>query len=142
MLALQSLAREAGVPGCPLIAQLEASIAERYAEKIRVAELAAQLHVSVRTLQNLCQAHYGQAPLKVLRAFRLQRLCLAMQERPWAPLRTLFDQCGLTGGIADRDQFLEMFGLAIAEYQRACRCKQMPRATGLLTLNPGSALSA
>jgi AraC-like DNA-binding protein len=125
VLAVERLGEQAAALEEQLIARLEVAITDCHTQKIRISDIAAQLHMSVRTLQNICQRHYGEPPLKVLRGFRLQRLCLAMQEQPWKPLRTLFEQCGLVGGVADRDQFMEMFGITIAEYQHVCRSKSM-----------------
>lgn len=103
---------------------LAAYINEHYASPLRMADLARHCHVSVRTLQNLCHAHCGEPPLKALRRFRLQKLHALMAARPWTPLRQHYSSCGLTGSIADRDLFLEMFGCTVREHQEACRCKQ------------------
>lgn len=109
------------VVGDDLMASVAAFIAERYAEKIRMADLARHVNVSVRTLQNLFHAHCGESPLRALRRYRLTRLYALIQRKPWAPLRLLFDQCGLTGALADRNLFLEMYGCTVRELQHACR---------------------
>ena len=57
-----------------------------------------------------------------------------MTQRPWTPLRQHYLACGLTGSLADRDLFLEMYGHTIREHQEASRHKQAP-----LTLVPGAA---
>ena len=103
---------------------LAAYIAEHYAGPLRMADLARHCHVSVRTLQNLCHAHCGEPPLKALRRFRLQKLHAQVAVRPWTPLRQLCLSCGLTGSLADRDLFLEMFACTVREHQEACRGKQ------------------
>ena len=98
-----------------------AYVAENYSRGIRVSDISRHVNVSVRTLQNLFHAHCGESPLKALRRYRLRRLHALMQRKPWAPLRLLFDQCGVTGARADRDLFLEMYGCTIRELQHACR---------------------
>ena len=103
---------------------LAAYIAEHYADPLRMVDLARHCHVSVRTLQNLCHAHCGEPPLKALRRFRLQKLHALMAEHPWTPLRQLYLSCGLTGSLADRDLFLEMFACTVREHQDACRGSQ------------------
>ena len=105
------------------MAELAAYVAEHYASPLRMADLARHCHVSVRTLQNLCHAHCGEAPLKALRRFRLQKLHGQMHSRPWTPLRQHYLNCGLTGSLADRDLFLEMYGCTVREHQEACRYK-------------------
>ena len=110
---------------------LAAYIAEHYASPLRMADLARHCHVSVRTLQNLCHAHCGEPPLKALRRFRLQRLHRDLSARPWTPLRQLYFACGLTGSLADRDLFLEMYSSTIREYQEACRSKVVPAVVAL-----------
>jgi len=106
---------------------LAAYIAEHYAGPLRMADLARHCHVSVRTLQNLCHAHCGEPPLKALRRFRLQKLHALVASRPWTPLRQLYLSCGLTGSLADRDLFLEMFACTVREHQEACRGQQPPQ---------------
>lgn len=110
---------------------LAAYIAEHYASPLRMADLAGHCHVSVRTLQNLCHAHCGEPPLKALRRFRLQRLHRDLAVRPWTPLRQLYSGCGLTGSLADRDLFLEMYSITIREHQEACRSKAVPVVAAL-----------
>jgi AraC-like DNA-binding protein len=78
----------------------------------------------VRTLQNLCHAHCGEAPLKVLRRFRLQKLHSQIHSRPWSSLRQHYLDCGLTGSQADRDLFVAMYGCTVREHQDACRYKR------------------
>ena len=107
------------------MASVAAYIAERYSEKIRMADLMHHANVSVRTLQNHFHLHCGESPLKALRRFRLARLHEAIQRKPWAPLRVQFDRCGLAGALADRDLFLEMYGCTIRELQFACRYQAM-----------------
>ena len=109
-----------------VITVLAAYISEHYASPLRMADLASHCHVSVRTLQNLCHAHCGEPPLKALRRYRLQRLHRDLACRPWTPLRQLYVGCGLTGSLADRDLFLEMYGTTIREHQEACRSKVLP----------------
>ena len=121
-----------------VITVLAAYIAENYASPLRIADLASHCHVSVRTLQNLCHAHCGEPPLKALRRFRLQQLHRLLGQRPWTPLRQLYLGCGLTGSLADRDLFFEMYGFTIREHQEACRSKVLP-ATSVL---PGRSLEA
>jgi len=106
---------------------LAAYIAEHYAGSLRMADLARHCHVSVRTLQNLCHAYCGEPPLKALRRFRLQKLHALVAARPWTPLRQLYLSCGLTGSLADRDLFLEMFAYTVREHQEACRGQQPPQ---------------
>jgi AraC-like DNA-binding protein len=106
-----------------VMAQLAAYVAEHYASALRMADLARHCHVSVRTLQNLCHAHCGESPLKALRRFRLQKLHSQIHGRPWTPLRQHYLDCGLTGSLADRDLFLEMYGCTAREHQEACRYK-------------------
>lgn len=105
------------------MADLAGYVAEHYASPLRMADLARHCHVSVRTLQNLCHAHCGEAPLKALRRFRLHKLHTQMLSRPWTPLRQHYLDCGLTGSLADRDLFLEMYGCTVREHQDACRYK-------------------
>ena len=105
------------------MAELAAYVAEHYASPLRMADLARHCHVSVRTLQNLCHAHCGEAPLKALRRFRLQKLQTQIQARPWMPLRQHYLDCGLTGSLADRDLFLAMYGCTVREHQDLCRYK-------------------
>jgi AraC-like DNA-binding protein len=105
---------------------LAAYIAEHYAGPLRMSDLARHCHVSVRTLQNLCHAHCGEPPLKALRRFRLQQLHGCLSRRPWTPLRQHYLACGLTGSVADRDLFLEMYGLTIREHQEASRHNRQP----------------
>ena len=50
---------------------LAAYVAENFASDLRMPDLAAHVHVSVRTLQNLFHSHCGEPPLKALRRFRL-----------------------------------------------------------------------
>ena len=107
------------------MAMIAAYIEKHYASRIRITDLARHAHVSVRTLQNLFHAHCGEPPLRAVRRYRLRRLYLAIQRRPWAPLRLQLDQCGLAGAIADRDLFLEMFGCTIRELQNACRSQSL-----------------
>jgi hypothetical protein len=38
-------------------------------------------------------------------------------------LRQHYLNCGLTGSLADRDLFLEMYGCTVREHQEACRYK-------------------
>jgi AraC-like DNA-binding protein len=114
-----------------VITVLAAYIAENYASPLRMADLASHCHVSVRTLQNLCHAHCGEPPLKALRRFRLQQLHRRLAQRPWTPLRQLYLGCGLTGSLADRDLFLEMYGFTIREHHEACRNKVLPVPTAL-----------
>lgn len=107
------------------IAVLAAYIADHYATPLRMADLARHCHVSVRTLQNLCHAHCGEPPLKMVRRFRLQKLHADMVAHPWSPLRLLYGNCGLNGSLADRDLFLEMYGCTVREHQEACRSKRL-----------------
>ena len=53
---------------------LAAYVAENFASDLRMPDLAAHVHVSVRTLQNLFHSHCGEPPLKALRRFRLHQL--------------------------------------------------------------------
>ena len=103
---------------------LAAYVAEHYASPLRMVDLARHCHVSVRTLQNLCHAHCGEAPLKALRRFRLQKLHGQIHSRPWSPLRQHYLDCGLTGSLADRDLFVAMYGCTVREHQDACRYKR------------------
>lgn len=118
--------------------QIATYIAGRYASKIRMVDLASHANVSVRTLQNLFHLHCGEPPLKALRRYRLHKLHTAIQQKPWASLRLQFDLCGLSGAIADRDLFLDMFGITIQEHQHACRSSsatvQAPQAWARLDL--------
>ena len=98
-------------------------IAQHYASDLRMADLAEHVHVSVRTLQNLFHSHCGEPPLKALRRFRLHQLYGLVIAHPWRPLREQYSQCGLTGSIADRDFFLEIYGLTLREHQEASRVK-------------------
>jgi len=98
-------------------------IAEHYPSDLRMADLALHCHVSVRTLQNLFHAHCGEPPLRALRRYRLQQLHRSIADRPWTPLGQLYRSCGLTGSIADRDLFLEIYGLTMREHQDGCRVK-------------------
>ena len=100
---------------------LAAYVAEHYASPLRMGDLARHCHVSVRTLQNLCHAHCGEPPLKALRRFRLQQLHAQIGSRPWIPLRQHYLACGLNGSLADRNLFLEMYGLTIREYLESSR---------------------
>ncbi len=115
---------------------LAAYIAEHYSGPLRMADLARHCHVSVRTLQNLCHAHCGEAPLKALRRFRLEKLHALIAARPWTPLRQLYLSCGLTGSLADRDLFLEMYGYTTREHQDAIRHLRAP----LTVVPPGPGL--
>ena len=108
------------------MAELAAYIAEHYPSALRMSDLARHCHVSVRTLQNLCHAHCGEPPLKALRRFRLQQLHGAVTRRPWTPLRQHYLACGLTGSVADRDLFLEIYGYTIREHQEASRHQHTP----------------
>jgi len=110
------------------MAVVAAYIAEHYATPLRIADVARACHVSVRTLQNLCHAHCGEPPLKMLRRFRLQKLHGEMLAHPWTPLRLIYGSCGLNGSIADRDLFLEMYGYTVREHQEACRHKRSMHA--------------
>lgn len=112
------------------MALVAAYIAEHHSEKIRMADIAHYANVSVRTLQNHFHLHCGESPLKALRRFRLARLHEAIQRKPWAPLRVLFDRCGLAGALADRDLFLEMYGCTVRELQHACRFQAMGSLPG------------
>lgn len=111
------------------MATLAAYVAEHYASPLRMADLARHCHVSVRTLQNLCHAHCGEAPLKALRRFRLHKLHAQVLARPWTPLRQHYLNCGLTGSLADRDLFLEMYGCTVREHQDGCRYKSSTNPT-------------
>ena len=102
---------------------LVAYVAEHYASRVRMEDLARHCHVSVRTLQNVCHAHCGEPPLKALRRFRLQKLHAVLADRPWQPLVHALNACGLTGSTADRDLFQEMYALSMREHQQACRCQ-------------------
>ena len=110
------------------MATLAAYVAEHYASPLRMADLARHCHVSVRTLQNLCHAHCGEAPLKALRRFRLHQLHSQVLARPWTPLRQHYLNCGLTGSLADRDLFLEIYGITVREHQDGCRYKSSTAA--------------
>jgi AraC-like DNA-binding protein len=112
-----------------LMAAVADYIAEHYASDLRMADLAMHCHVSVRTLQNLFHGHCGEPPLRALRRYRLQQLHRSILERPWTPLRQLYRGCGLTGSVADRDLFLEIYGLTIREHQEGCRVKVTPIAS-------------
>jgi transcriptional regulator GlxA family with amidase domain len=101
-------------------------VAEHYASDLRMPDLASHVHVSVRTLQNLFHSHCGEPPLKALRRFRLHQLNGLVLDRPWTPLRELYRLCGLTGSVADRDFFLEIYGLTIREHQEGARLKSTP----------------
>ncbi len=98
-------------------------VAEHFASDLRMPDLAAHVHVSVRSLQNLFNSHCGEPPLKALRRFRLHQLYSLVMDRPWTPLREHYRQCGLTGSVADRDFFLEIYGLTIREHQEGSRVK-------------------
>lgn len=106
-----------------LMASAANYIALHYSSDLRMADLALHCHVSVRTLQNLFHAHCGEPPLRALRRYRLQQLHRSIAERPWTPLRQLYRSCGLTGSIADRDLFLEIYGITMREHQESCRIK-------------------
>lgn len=86
-MAPRSLLLAASTADAGVMAVLAAYVAEHYASPLRMADLARHCHVSVRTLQNLCHAHCGEAPLKALRRFRLQKLHGQIHSRPWTPLR-------------------------------------------------------
>ena len=103
------------------MASLARYVAAHYAGRLRMRDLAGHVHVSVRTLQNVFHEHCGEPPLKAVRRYRLCRLIESMQQRPWTAMRVHLDRCGLTGGVADRDLFLEMFGCTIREWLHACR---------------------
>jgi AraC-like DNA-binding protein len=119
----RSLLSAASTPGAEVIAELASYVAECYASPLRMEDLARHCHVSVRTLQNLCHAHCGEAPLKALRRFRLQKLHAQLLSHPWTSLRQHYHNCGLTGSLADRDLFFEMYGSTVAEHRDACRYK-------------------
>jgi AraC-like DNA-binding protein len=104
-----------------VMARIASYIADHFASRIRMVDLALHANVSVRTLQNLFHLHCGEPPLKALRRYRLHKLHVAIQRQPWVPLRAQFDRCGLTGAIADRELFLDMCGITIREHQHACR---------------------
>lgn len=104
-----------------LMTKVAAYVAENYHCKIRVVDIALCVNVSVRTLQNLFHRHCGEPPLSAIRRFRLRKLHVAIQQKPWSPLRLHLERCGLTGSIADRDLFLAMYGLTIRELQHSCR---------------------
>ncbi|MEN9388459.1 MAG: hypothetical protein RLZZ255_1435 [Cyanobacteriota bacterium] len=123
-MAPRSLLLAASTADAGVMAVLAAYVAEHYASPLRMADLARHCHVSVRTLQNLCHAHCGEAPLKALRRFRLQKLHGQIHSRPWTPLRQHYLDCGLTGSLADRDLFLAMYGCTVREHQDACRYKR------------------
>ena len=122
-MAPRSLILVASTADAGVMAELAAYVAEHYASSLRMVDLACHCHVSVRTLQNLCHAHCGEAPLKALRRFRLQKLHGQIHSRPWTPLRQHYLDCGLTGSLADRDLFLEIYGCTVREFQDACRYK-------------------
>jgi AraC-like DNA-binding protein len=123
-MAPRSLMLSASTADAEVMAVLAAYVAEHYASPLRMVDLARHCHVSVRTLQNLCHAHCGEAPLKVLRRFRLQKLHSQIHSRPWSSLRQHYLDCGLTGSQADRDLFVAMYGCTVREHQDACRYKR------------------
>jgi len=123
-MAPRSLMLSASTADAEVMALLAAYVAEHYASPLRMVDLARHCHVSVRTLQNLCHAHCGEAPLKALRRFRLQKLHSQIHSRPWSPLRQHYLDCGLSGSLADRDLFLAMYGCTVREHQDACRYKR------------------
>ena len=110
------------------MAVVAAYLAEHYATQLRIADVARACHVSGRTLQNLCHAHCGEPPLKMLRRFRLQKLHHAVISHPWTPLRVHYGSCGLNGSLADRDLFLQIYGCTVREHQEACRSKRFLHA--------------
>jgi len=121
------------------MAAIATFIAEHYASPLRMVDLARHCHVSVRTLQNLCHTHCGEAPLRALRRFRLQQLHAAVLARPWSPLCHLYAGCGLTGSPVDRELFREMYGFSIREHQEACRRKAVLMPVGDAAEGLGSA---
>ena len=127
-MALSKLFDQDDFKGAGSIAVLAAYIAEHYATPLRIVDLARHCHVSVRTLQNLCHAHCGEPPLRMLRRFRLQKLHAELIAHPWAALRLHYSSCGLNGSLADRDLFLEIYGCTVREHQEACRTKRAPQA--------------
>ena len=104
-----------------VMASVARFVAAHYAGSLRISDLARHANVSVRTLQNLFHIHCGEPPLKAVRRYRLCRLLESFEARPWAPLRVHLDRCGLAGGLADRDLFLEMYGCTMREWMHACR---------------------
>lgn len=107
-----------------LIGRIAVCVAENHTSSLRVADLARQFHVSVRTLQNLFHAACGESPLRALRRFRLGALHSQLIARPWQSLRQAYDACGLTGSAADRELFREIYGVSIREHQQNCRDKR------------------
>ena len=104
-----------------LLAKLDEYMEQHYAERIRVADLARICHVSVRTLWSRCMSHYGEAPLNVIRRYRLTKLYEAILSSPWTSLSKLNTRCGLCGGKADQDLFQTMFDRTIKQHQMLCR---------------------
>ena len=127
-MAPRSLMLSASTADAEVMTLLAAYVAEHYASPLRMVDLARHCHVSVRTLQNLCHAHCGEAPLKALRRFRLQKLHSQIHSRPWSPLRQHYLDCGLSGSLADRDLFLAMYGCTVREHQDASRYKRSREA--------------
>jgi hypothetical protein len=117
-----------------LMGRAAAFIAAHYASDLRMADLARHCHISVRSLQNLFQAECGEPPLRALRRHRLVQLHRAVEARPWAPLRSLYASCGLGGSLADRDLFLQMYGITLKEHQHCCRQKSSPALAPALSL--------
>ena len=125
------------------MAALADYIAAHYASPLQMTDLARHVHVSVRTLQNLFHGHCGEPPLRALRRYRLQQFHAAVIARPWSPLRQHYTSCGLTGSLADRDLFLEIYGLTVREHQESCRHKLAPASMPVLaerSVSEGSVL--
>lgn len=88
-------------------------------ELMRVPQLAAELGVSARTLQRICQTHIGLSPLAVIRRYRLQEAAARLRAADGAGIADIAAELGYTDAAHLTADFRRVLGETPAAYRRS-----------------------
>lgn len=99
------------------IQAIQAYLAEHFAETLSLEALAAQIHVSVRTLQRRFLAACGMTPMQYQQALRIER-SKDLLENSRLPVEAIAEQVGYQDRVAFGRLFKRLTGLTPAAYRQ------------------------
>jgi AraC-like DNA-binding protein len=101
-----------------LLANTMAELIDTDPTVLKVEDAAAQLHVSVRTLQRLANRYVGLPPLAMIRRRRLQEAAERLRTDPGTGLATVAADLGYTDHSHLANEFRSVLGFTPTSYRR------------------------
>lgn len=85
---------------------------------VHVDQVAARLHISVRTLQRLAERYVGVPPLAIIRRYRLQEAAQRLRQDPGVRVADVAAELGYADQSHLTDDFTRILGITPRGYRR------------------------